>query len=51
MKLAVHDDDSSPWVVADLMMDWPGLPAGSSAGIGHIHSLRRRALCLQERVG
>ena len=49
--LVVHDDDSSPWVVAGLMMDWPGLPAGSSAGIGHIDGLRRGALCLQERVG
>ena len=49
--LVVHDDDSSPWVVAGLMMDWPGLPAGSSAGIGHIDGLRRRALRLQERVG
>ena len=47
----VHDDDSSPWVVAGLMMDWPGLPAGSSAGIGHIDGLRRGALCLPERVG
>ena len=28
-----------------------GLPAGSSAGIGHIDGLRRGALCLQERVG
>ena len=49
--LVVHDDDSSPWVVAGLMMDWPGLPAGSSAGIGHIDGLRWGALCLQERVG
>jgi hypothetical protein len=49
--LVVHDDDSSPWVVAGLMMDWPELPAGSSAGIGHIDGLRRGALCLQERVG
>jgi len=49
--LVVHDDDSSPWVVAGLMMDWPGLPAGSSAGIGHIDGLRRGALCLPERVG
>ena len=50
-QLVVHDDHSSPWVVAGLMMDWPGLPAGSSAGIGHIDGLRRGALCLQERVG
>jgi hypothetical protein len=28
-----------------------GLPAGSSAGIGHSDGLRRGALCLQERVG
>jgi hypothetical protein len=49
--LMVHDDDSSPWVVAVLMMDWPGLPAGSSAGNGHIDGLRRGALCLPERVG
>jgi hypothetical protein len=28
-----------------------GLPAGSSAGIGHIDGLRRGALPLQERVG
>jgi hypothetical protein len=49
--LVVPDDDSSPWVVAGLMMDWPGLPAGSSAGIGHIDGLRRRALRLQKRVG
>jgi hypothetical protein len=28
-----------------------GLPAGSSAGIGHMDGLRRGALCLQERVG
>ena len=27
------------------------LPAGSSAGIGHIDGLRRGALCLPERVG
>jgi hypothetical protein len=47
----VHDVDSSPWVVAGLMMDWPGLPAGSSAGIGHIGGLQRGALCLPERVG
>jgi hypothetical protein len=49
--LVVHDDDSSPWVVAGLMMDWPRLPAESSAGIGHLDGLRREALCLQERVG
>lgn len=49
-QLVVHDD-SSPWMVACLMMDWPGLPAGSSAGIGHIDGLRRGALCLPERVG
>jgi hypothetical protein len=49
--LVVHDDDSSPWVVAGLMMGWPGLPAGSSAGIGYIEGLRRGALRLQERVG
>jgi hypothetical protein len=50
-QLVVHDDDSSPWVVAGLMMDWPVLPAGSSAGIGHSDGLRRGALCLPERVG
>ena len=49
--VVVHADDSSPWVVAGLMMDWPELPAGSSAGIGHIDGLRRGALCLPERVG
>ena len=49
--LVVHDDASSPWVVAGLMMDWPRLPAGSSAGIAHIDGLRRRAVRLQERVG
>ncbi len=49
--LVIHDDDASLWVVAGLMMDWAGLPARSSAGIGHSDGLRRRALRLQERVG
>src|SRR5262249_23625656 len=48
--LVVHVDDSASWVVAGLMMDWPELPA-SSAGIGHIDGLPRRAVRLQERVG
>src|SRR5258708_336882 len=38
--LVVHDDDSSPLVVAGLMMGWPGLPAGSSARISRIDRLR-----------